>query len=314
MLGQLREFFEHEFTFADKVSAMTADASYFPPGFVQRSIQTSGAMINVITGGEGPPVLLLHGYPQTHLEWRKIAPELAREFTVVVPDLRGYGDSGKPEGGEDHVNYSKRAMALDQVEVMATLGYDRFGVVGHDRGARVGHRLALDHPNCVTKLALLDICPTLHMYNTTNRTFATFYFHWFFLIQPEPFPEMLIGNDAEAVLKKFMGEVAGIEPQAFAEYLRCFSDPATVHATCEEYRAAASIDLVHDEADLDEKVACPLFVLWGAQGLVGHMYDVLAVWRERAGNVSGRALPCGHWLPEEAPSDTFTELRAFLGE
>jgi haloacetate dehalogenase len=298
------EFFEQELTFVGKVSAVT--------DLVQRSIRTSGATINVIIGGEGPPVMLLHGYPQTHHEWRKIAPELARDFTVVLPDLRGYGDSSKPEGGDNHINYSKRAMALDQVEVMAALGFDRFAFVGHDRGARVGHRLALDHPDRVTKLALLDICPTLHMYNTTNRMFATFYFHWFFLIQPEPLPETLIGNGAEAVLTQFLGAVQGIEPQAFAEYLRCFSDPAMIHASCEEYRAAATIDLEHDEADLDEKIACPLLVLWGAKGLVGQIYDVLAVWRERADSVSGSALPCGHWLSEEAPKATLAELRAFL--
>lgn len=226
--------------------------------------------------------------------------------------MRGCGDSSKPDGGGDHVNYSKRAIAIDQVEVMAALGFDRFAFVGHDRGARVGHRLALDHPVRVTKLALLFICPTLHMYNTANRALATFYFHWFFLIQPEPFPETLIGANAEAVLKQFMGAVQGIEPQALAEYLRCFSDPATIHATCEDYRAAATIDLAHDEADLDEKIACPLLVLWGAQGLVGQMYDVLAVWRERADSVSGRALLCGHWLPQEAPKETLAELRAFL--
>ena len=292
---------------------MTAASDFFP-GFRQQSVQTSGTTINVRVGGSGPPLLLLHGYPQTHIEWRKIAPELAKSFTVVMPDLRGYGDSGKPADGEGHVNYSKRAMALDQVEVMTALGFDTFAFVGHDRGARVGHRLALDHPDRVTKLALLDICPTLHMYNTTNRLFATFYYHWFFLIQPPPFPETLIGNNVEATLKQFMGAVmpAAIEPEAFAEYLRCFSEPAAIHASCEDYRAAATIDLEHDRADLDKKIACPLLLLWGARGLVGQMYDVLAVWRERATNVSGKALPCGHWVAEEVPNETLTELKAFL--
>jgi haloacetate dehalogenase len=292
---------------------MTAASDFFPD-FRQQSIQTSGTTINVRTGGSGPPLLLLHGYPQTHIEWRKIAPELAKSFTVVMPDLRGYGDSGKPVGGEGHVNYSKRALALDQVEVMTALGYDTFAFVGHDRGARVGHRLALDHPDRLTKLALLDICPTLHMYSTTNRLFATFYYHWFFLIQPPPFPETLIGNNVEATLKQFMGAVmpAAIEPEAFAEYLRCFSDPAAIHASCEDYRAAATIDLEHDRADLDKKIACPLLLLWGAQGLVGRMYDVPAVWRERASNVSGKALACGHWLAEEVPNETLAELRVFL--
>ncbi len=292
---------------------MNADASLFPPHFIRQSVQTSAATINLITGGEGPPLLLLHGYPQTHIEWRKIAPALAKDFTVVMPDLRGYGDSSKPDGGENHIDYSKRAMARDQVELMTALGFDKFALVGHDRGARVGHRLALDHPERVSKLAVLDICPTLHMYETANRQLATYYFHWFFLIQPEPFPETLIGNSVDAVLKQFMGAVDGIEPQAFAEYLRCFSDPATIHATCEDYRAAATVDLEHDRADLGEKITCPLLVLWGARGLIGALYDPIAVWRERASDVRGKALPCGHWLPEELPDETLAELRTFLG-
>ena len=285
----------------DRFVGMSADASLFPPHFTRQSVQTSGATINLITGGDGPPLLLLHGFPQTHIEWRKIAPALAKDFTVVMPDLRGYGDSSKPDGGENHIDYSKRAMARDQVELMTALGFDKFALVGHDRGARVGHRLALDHPERVSRLAVLDICPTLHMYDTANRQLATYYFHWFFLIQPEPFPETLIGNSVDAVLKQFMGAVDGIEPQAFAEYLRCFSDPATIHATCEDYRAAATVDLEHDRADLGEKITCPLLVLWGARGLIGALYDPIAVWRERASDVRGKALPGGHWLPEEVP-------------
>lgn len=292
---------------------MNADASLFPQHFTRQSVQTSGATINLIAGGEGPPLLLLHGYPQTHIEWRKIAPALAKDFTVVMPDLRGYGDSSKPDGGGNHIDYSKRAMARDQVELMTALGFDEFALVGHDRGARVGHRLALDHPERVSRLAVLDICPTLHMYETANRQLATYYFHWFFLIQPEPFPETLIGNSVDAVLEQFMGAVDGIEPQAFAEYLRCFSDPATIHATCEDYRAAATVDLEHDRADLGEKITCPLLVLWGARGLIGALYDPIAVWRERASDVRGKALPCGHWLPEELPDETLAELRTFLG-
>ncbi len=291
---------------------MSADTSLFPPHFTRQSVQTSGATINLIRGGDGPPLLLLHGYPQTHIEWRKIAPALAKDFTVVMPDLRGYGDSSKPDGGEGHINYSKRTMALDEVEVMAALGFDKFAFVGHDRGARVGHRLALDHPDRVTRMALLDICPTLNMYETVNRQLATYYFHWFFLIQPEPFPETLIGNSVEVVLKQFMGAVEGIKPQAFAEYLRCFRAPATIHATCEDYRAAATVDLEHDRADLGAKVTCPLLVLWGARGVIGALYDPLAVWRERASDVSGKALPGGHWLPEEVPDETLAELRTFL--
>jgi haloacetate dehalogenase len=293
---------------------MADNSTDFLPGFERRTIQTSGTTINVRIGGSGPPLVLQHGYPQTQIEWRKIAPQLAQSFTVVLPDLRGYGDSGKPDGGENHVNYCKRAMALDVAEVMTALGFEKFAFVGHDRGARVGHRLALDHPERVTKMALLDICPTLHMYNTTNKMFASFSYHWFFLIQPAPYPETLIGNSVETVLRQFMAGAmpAGIEPAAFAEYLRCFSNPATIHASCEDYRAAAGIDLTHDQADLDKKIACPLFVLWGANSLVGRLYDVLAVWRERATNVSGKPLNCSHWIPEELPNETLTELKTFL--
>ena len=286
----------------------------FYPGFRRQTIATSGTTINVVSGGNGPPLLLLHGYPQTHIEWRKIAPDLAKDFTLVMPDLRGYGDSGKPPAGENHVNYSKRAMALDQVEVMEALGFRQFAVVGHDRGARVAHRLTLDHPDRVTRLVMMDICPTHYMYRTTDREFASGYYHWFFLIQPAPFPETLIGRSVDDVLKQFMGSVMpkGIEPDAYAEYRRCFGNAATIHATCEDYRAAASIDLIHDEADMATKIRCPLLILWGANGLVGRKYDVVSVWRERAGNVSGKALPGGHWLAEELPEQTLAEIRTFL--
>ena len=212
--------------------------SNFFPGFRRHTIQTSGTTINVVVGGNGSPILLLHGYPQTHVEWRKIAPQLSANYTVVIPDLRGYGDSGKPEDGDNHINYSKRAMALDQVEVMEQLGFKQFAMVSHDRGARVGHRLALDHPDRLTKLVMMDIVPTHYMYKTTDRQFASAYFHWFFLILPAPFPETLIGNNVDTVLKLFMGSAMPkyIEPEAYAEYRRCFSDPAAIHASCEDYR------------------------------------------------------------------------------
>jgi haloacetate dehalogenase len=286
----------------------------FFPGFKRQTIQTSGTTINLLVGGDGPPVLLLHGYPQTHIEWRKIAPEFAKNYTLIMPDLRGYGDSGKPPDGDDHVNYSKRTMALDQVEVMEKLGFKQFAMVGHDRGARVAHRLALDHPERLTKLVLMDICPTHFMYKTADRQLASTYFHWFFLIQPAPFPETLIGGNVDAMLKFFMGPLMpkSIEPEAYAEYRRCFSDPATIHASCEDYRAAATIDLVHDEADMDRKITCPVLVLWGANGIVGKKYDVLAVWRERATQVRGRALQAGHWLVEEVPQEVLGEVRQFL--
>ncbi|MFN8471435.1 MAG: alpha/beta hydrolase [Anaerolineae bacterium] len=285
-------------------------------GFDRRRVETSGAVINLLVGGSGPPLLLLHGYPQTHVIWHKIAPALAEEFTVVAPDLRGYGDSSKPEGGADHVNYSKRAMALDQVETMAALGFDSFAFVGHDRGGRVGHRLALDHPERITRLAVLDIAPTYFMYGTTDKEFATAYYHWFFLIQPFDFPERLIGSDPEYYLttqiRRGVVDPAAFAPEAMAEYVRFFCDPAAIHATCEDYRAAATIDLAHDEADMGRKVTCPVLALWGARGLVGRKYDVLAAWRERAETVSGEALDCGHYLPEEKPAETLAALRAFL--
>ena len=287
---------------------------YFFPGFRRQMVQTSGTTINVLVGGNGPPILLLHGYPQTHVQWRKIAPELATNHTLVIPDLRGYGDSGKPAGGDEHINYSKRAMALDQVEVMEKLGFRQFAMVSHDPGARVGHRLALDYPDRLTKLVIMDICPTHYMYKTADQQFASTYFHWFFLIQAEPFPETLIGNNIDTFLRMFMGPVMPkfIEPDAYAEYRRCFSDPAAIHASCEDYRAAASIDLAHDEADMDRKIANPVLVLWGANGIVGRKYDVLAVWRERATQVSGKALPSGHWLTEEVPDETLAEVKRFL--
>ncbi len=287
-------------------------------GFDQTRIATSGAEINLRKAGSGPPLLLLHGYPQTHVMWHKIAPRLAESFTVVLSDLRGYGDSAKPPGGADHAAYSKRAMAQDQVEVMAALGFERFAVVGHDRGARVTHRMALDHPERVTKAAVLDIAPTLYMYEHTDMAFASAYYHWFFLIQPYDFPERLIGGDPDYYMDKKIeawrkiGGVSAFPEEALAEYKRCFRDPATIHAICEDYRAAAGIDLEHDRADLERKIACPLLVLWGAEGVIERTYDTLAVWRARAGEVSGRALPCGHFLPEEAPEETLAELEAFL--
>jgi haloacetate dehalogenase len=285
-------------------------------GFEHLQIKTAGATINVLKGGKGAPVLLLHGYPQTHVMWHKIAPQLANDFTLILPDLRGYGDSSKPPDGDDHFGYSKRATAQDQVEVMEQLGFKQFAVVGHDRGGRVAHRMALDHSERVTKLAVLDIAPTHKLYHNVSKAFATAYYHWFFLIQPAPLPETLIGNSAEFYLNSLLGigrlKPHAITPEAFSEYLRCFRDPATIHATCEDYRAAASIDLVHDDADMDRKVTCPVLALWGEKGVMHRMYDVVAVWRERAVNVSGKALPCGHFLAEEAPEETLTELRSFL--
>ncbi len=284
------------------------------PGFKTSRVRTTGAIIHVVSGGQGPPLLLLHGHPQTHVQWHKLAPQLAKEFTLVMTDLRGYGDSGKPPEGENHFNYSKRAMALDQVEVMSALGFEKFAVVGHDRGGRVGHRMVLDHPDRVTKLAVLDIVPTRSLYSNVSREFATAYYHWFFLIQPAPLPETLIGNSVEFYLTQRFDPLMpeAVTPEAFAEYLRCFRNPATIHAACEDYRAGASIDLEHDEADLNRKIGCPLLALWAERGAMNRMFDVAATWRERAVNVKGRALPGGHFLPEESPGETLVELRAFL--
>lgn len=287
-------------------------------GFTETTIAATGADIHLVHGGAGPPVLLMHGYPQTHVMWHKLAVELARDFTVVATDLRGYGDSAKPDGGKDHEAYSKRAMAGDQIEVMAALGFERFAVVGHDRGGRVGHRMALDHEARVSRLAVLDIVPTHKIFSEANAAIATDYYHWFFLIQPFDFPERLIGADPEYYLRSKIGKFSFGEDvftaQAMAEYIRCFSDPAAIHASCEDYRAAAGIDLAHDEDDMARKLGCPLLALWGVRGAMERNYDVLAAWRERAERVSGRALPCGHFLAEEAAGETLAELRKFLVE
>ena len=289
-------------------------------GFSNRFVTVSGGVrLRVRVGGSGPAVLLLHGYPQTHVCWHKVAPLLvAAGFTVIVSDLRGYGDSDKPPAGGDHQAYSKRAMAADQVEMMATLGFERFFLAGHDRGARVAHRLGLDHPGAVRRMAVLDIAPTQTMYALTDREFATGYYHWFFLIQPAPLPERLIGADPEFFLRHKLaawsqGNMAAFSEEAIGEYVRCFSDPASIAATCEDYRAAASIDLVHDAQDQDRRLEAPLLALWGARGLVHRLYDVLETWREKARDVEGHSLPCGHFLPEERPAETARALTDFFG-
>jgi len=291
-----------------------ADALF--PGFAARRIVTSGAEIHCIVGGSGPPLLLLHGYPQTHAMWHRIAPRFAEHYTVVCSDLRGYGDSSKPDGGADHAGYSKRAMAADQVEVMRALGFSRFRLAGHDRGARVAHRLCLDRPDAVLRVAMLDISPTRIMYGATDKAFATAYYHWFFLIQPFDLPERLIGADPVYYLRrKLAGWSSGLrhfDPRALAEYERCFGDPATIHASCEDYRAAASIDLEHDAADADARIACPLLVLWGSKGVVNRLFDPVRDWRSVAADVRGKVLPSGHFLAEEAPEETAAELLDFF--
>ncbi|MBV8625556.1 MAG: alpha/beta hydrolase [Herbaspirillum sp.] len=304
----------------DKTQAFSeAGESPFLDGFALRDFTTStGVRIRFAVAGSGPALLLIHGHPQTHVTWRKIAPTLARRFTVVAPDLRGYGDSDKPEGGPAHSHYAKRAMAADLAELMAALGQPRYAVVGHDRGARVAHRLALDHAQAVSRVALFDIAPTATMYARTDKEFATRYFWWFFLIQPYPLPERLIEADPEFFLRKHIdgqNKIAGAtEPAAFAEYLRCYLDPRTRHAICEDYRAAAGIDLQHDAADSDRRISAPVLALWGARGTVGALYDVLQTWREKALDVRGRALDCGHTLQEELPEEVLAELDQFLAD
>ena len=287
--------------------------------FERTRIETSEAEIELVRGGDGPPVLLLHGYPQTHAMWHLVAPALAGDFTVVAADLRGYGESSKSFGEKDHSTYSKRAMASDQVSVMDSLGFDSFAVVGHDRGGRVGHRLALDFPERLTKLAVLDIVPTRHVYATVDMDLATAYYHWFFFIQPYDLPETLIGANPVYYLRKKLGgwgtPLETFAPEALAEYERCF-DADTIHASCEDYRAGASIDLDHDDEDRDKgrKVDCPLLALWGGRGIVEKTYEVEAVWREYATDVKGKPLDAGHFLAEERPEETTEELRGFLVE
>jgi len=293
-----------------------ADIPLFP-GFDVRDVDGAGARIRCVVGGAGPPLLMLHGYPQTHAMWHKVAPALAEHYTVVCADLRGYGDSSKPPGAPPHEAYSKRTMAADMVAAMRALGHSRFRLVGHDRGARVAHRLCLDHPDAVERVAVLDISPTRIMFERTDQAFATAYYHWFFLAQPHDLPERLIGADPAYYLAIKMkrwsaGETAFFDPRAWAEYERCFSDPATIHASCEDYRAAASIDLAHDRADPVQRVRCPLLVLWGAKGVVNRLFDPINDWRSVANDVHGQVMPTGHYIAEEAPAATLAQLQAFL--
>ncbi|SFB14284.1 haloacetate dehalogenase [Collimonas sp. OK607] len=287
-------------------------------GFEHGMADVNGTQINYIRGGSGPALLLLHGHPQTHVIWHKVALQLASRFTVIAADLRGYGDSGKPAGLPDHSNYSKRSMGQDQIDLMAQLGFPQFLLMGHDRGGRVAYRMALDHPHAVSKLVLLDIAPTLAMYEQTDMAFATAYFHWFFLIRPAPFPELLIGSHPEEYLKHTIGgRSAGLAPftqQAYAEYLRCLSDPATVHGICEDYRASAGIDLEHERQDLaaGRKIQCETLVLWGAQGVIEKCFKPLQEWQHLAGKLSGKALACGHYIPEEAPDALLAEVVPFF--
>ena len=286
-------------------------------GFTERRIETGGAEIHAVVGGDGPPLALLHGYPQTHVMWHRVAPRLAEAFTVVAPDLRGYGRSSKPPGGEGAVNYAKRAMARDVVEVMAALGHDRFLLAGHDRGGRVAYRLALDHPDRVQRLATLDIMPTLEQFERMDRRGALGSFHWFLLAQPSPLPERLIGGDPLSFLHDMLSRWSGAEspfaPEAMADYERSFGNPETVRATCDDYRAGATIDCDLDAADRDagRRIACPMLALWGDRG-GDRRAGMMEVWGRWATDLRGAAIPCGHFLPEEAPSETAAALLDFF--
>jgi haloacetate dehalogenase len=286
--------------------------------FSSFDLSRDGVRLHGKVGGSGAPLLLLHGHPQTHTIWHRVAPMLAERFTVVTMDLRGYGDSGRPAADEAHARYSKREMALDALSVMRAHGFERFGVLAHDRGARVAHRLAADHPQAVQRMMLLDIAPTLAMYQNTSDAFARAYWHWFFLIQPPPLPEALIASDPVRYVRSVMGSrhagLAPFAPEALAEYERCAAIDGTARAICEDYRASATIDLDHDRADIaaGRRLDMPLRVLWGEHGVVGRCFDVLALWRERARDVTGGTLACGHYIPEEAPAELVAEALSFF--
>lgn len=287
-------------------------------GFESLRLVRDGVALRVRRAGQGRPLLLLHGHPQTQAMWHRVAPRLAERFSVVLMDLRGYGDSDRPAAGEGSAAYSKREMALDALAVMRDLGHARFQVLAHDRGARVAHRLALDHPEAVERLLLLDIAPTLAMYRGTGEAFARAYWHWFFLVQPPPLPEALIASDPRRYVRAVMGSrhagLAAFAPEALADYERCVLHPGTAEAICADYRASAGIDLAHDQADVDagRRLAQPLRVLWGEHGAVGRCFDVPALWRAAASDFSGRSLPCGHYIAEEAPALLLEESMDFF--
>lgn len=286
-------------------AAIPSDTTHFFPGFKPFRVKTTGAEINGVIGGSGPPVLLLHGAPQSHITWRMVAPKLAANYTVVATDLRGYGDSSKPPDGDEHVNYSKRAMALDQVEVMQYLGFQKFPVIGQDRGGRVAHRLMLDHADRVTAGAVLDIIPTYYLYTHVTIQFVQAYYHWFSHLRRAPQPENELKAQYDGMLAKATSDVQ-------KEYARVMSNPETIRAMCEDYRAGASIDLKHDAADLNKQIACPLRVLWAEKGAMGRIYDVMAIWRRRGSKVTGRALPGGHNLQEDVPEIVEQEIRDLI--
>lgn len=303
----------------EELAAASADAAALMAGLQPRRVVVDeGVALQAWVGGQGPALLLVHGHPQTSVIWHRVVPTLARHFTLVIADLRGYGDSSKPQGRADHGNYSKRTMARDLLRLMAQLGHARFSVLAHDRGARVAHRLAMDHADAVQRLVLLDIAPTLAMYEQTSEEFARAYWHWFFLIQPAPLPERLIEADAAAYVRDVMGRrSAGLAPfdaRALNEYMRCLALPGAAHGICEDYRAAAEIDLLHEREDRDagRRLAMPLLVLWGEQGVVHRCFKPLQEWQKLADDVRGHPLPCGHYIAEEAPQALLDAALPFL--
>jgi haloacetate dehalogenase len=292
----------------------------FFEGFTLEHIAVSDGALRLRRGGDGPPLLLLHGNPQSHVMWHLVAPTLAKRFTVICPDLRGYGGSFKPPASPDHAAYAKRAMARDLVELMQTLGHDRFLVAGHDRGGRVAHRLAIDHPDRVEKLAVLDIVPTIEHFERTDMSFALGYYHWFWFAQPHPFPEVVINAAPDAWFFAHTSREPKppdfFAPEALADYLAAARQPAAITGMCEDYRAAATIDLVHDRESRSagNRIICPLHVLWGLKGKIEGWYKPLDIWRAYSTNtVTGEGVASGHYLAEEAPEAVVAQLRAFFG-
>ena len=299
----------HAVTAAQSVETQQPDNTtrFFPPGFKGMTVETSGASINLVTGGDGPPLLLLHGAPMSHITWRLMAPLLAEHYTIVAPDLRGYGDSSKPPDGDNHSNYSKRAMALDNVEVMKHFGFDSFPVVGQDRGGRVAHRMALDYPDKITHVAAIDIVPTHYHYTNVNLAFVQAYYHWFSYLRPAPVPENELKATNDATAERAVTDIQ-------KEYSRIRRDPANIHGMCEDYRAAASIDLEYDKTDIENgnHIRCPLLALWAERGAIGRIFDVAEAWKEYAVNVTSKGMPGGHNLQEDIPDEIVAELLPFL--
>jgi haloacetate dehalogenase len=286
-------------------------------GFERRTIDVDGIDIACVIGGAGPPVLLLHGFPQNVAMWARVAPLLAQRFSIVCADLRGYGDSAKPKCLADRSNYAFRALAADQVGLMQQLGFARFHAVGHDRGGRTAHRMALDRPDAVATLTVMDIVPTYAMFMDTNRAVAGAYWHWYFLSQPEPFPERLIGNDPDLFYETCLvgwgaTKIGDFDPALLADYRRAWRQPGMIHGSCSDYRAAATIDLDHDAADIDRKVGCPTLVFYGASGTIAGLFDIPAEWRKRCADVTEASLPGGHFFVDQFPADVARILADFL--